>query len=123
LGQFASSITSVFRKGEDDADVELVEDEVETIEEEDDVLPVDGPDEVDVWLEEEDEDKLEDVEREVAVTTEVLVLGVVVVEVDTVAKYKPTPATSKITTMITTTSALEIALRLFLSDILRITRG
>ena len=28
---------------------------------------------------------------------------------DTVAKYKPTPATSKITTMITTTIALEMA--------------
>jgi hypothetical protein len=41
---------------------------------------------------------------------------VVVVVVDTVAKYSPTPATNKITTIITTTNALDIALRLFLSD-------
>jgi hypothetical protein len=41
---------------------------------------------------------------------------VVVVVLDTVAKYNPTPATNKITTIITTTIALDIAFRLFLSD-------
>jgi hypothetical protein len=41
----------------------------------------------------------------------VLVVRLVVVEVVTVAKYSPTPATIKIMTIITTTIALETAPR------------
>jgi hypothetical protein len=71
----------------------------------------------DATEEEEETDELEIEEDEVE--TEAMPL-VVVVTLDTVAKYNPTPAINKITTIITTTIAREIALRLFLSDNLRI---
>jgi hypothetical protein len=96
----------------------LVEDEVDVVEADDVVeLPVLDTELVtDCELDEaadevEETEELEIEEEDVEVTP-----FVVVVVLDTVAKYKPTPATNKITTMITTTIALDIALRLFLSD-------
>jgi len=95
-------------------DEELIEDDVE--------LEVVNDADADDWLEldddedevlgEDEDDDCEDDDVVPAAAVDVVVEVVVV----TVAKYKPTPATIKITTMITTTMALETALILFFSD-------
>jgi hypothetical protein len=110
-------MTSVLWKedADDDDDVLVEEDELVTDEME---LVVEVCENVDDWLELDDNvleanDGEEDVE---VVTAEVVIGFVAEVVLVKVAKYKPTPATNKMTTIITTTIALEIALRLFFSD-------
>jgi hypothetical protein len=74
---------------------------------------------VELWLELVDADEEVVNEDEEAEDAEVEVVGTEVEDVVlvTVAKYKPTPATTKIITIMTTTIDLEIACSLFLSDI------